>query len=116
ALALAAVGLYSLIAFAVAQRGHELGVRIALGAQVDDVLRLVIREGLGLALAGIAIGAGVALLASNLLSPLLYHVSPHDPVVYLVVCAILLAVAALASAVPAMRAARVDPNVALRAE
>jgi predicted permease len=116
ALALAAIGLYAVVAFAVAQRTHELGLRIALGAQMDDVLRLVIGEGIGFALAGVALGFGIALAAGSRLSPLLYGVSVRDPATYAAVAGLLIAVAAIASAVPAMRAARVDPNVALRTE
>ena len=116
ALALAAIGLYAVVAFAVAQRTHELGLRIALGAQMDDVLRLVIGEGIGFALAGVALGFGIALAAGSRLSPLLYGVSVRDPVTYASVAGLLIAVAAIASAAPAIRAARVDPNIALRTE
>ena len=116
ALVIAAIGLYSVVAFAVTQRTHELGLRIALGAQMNDILRLVISEGIGLALAGVTIGFAVALTAGAKMSPLLFNVSPRDPVTYAVVATVLVAVAAVASAVPAMRAAKVDPNIALRTE
>ena len=116
ALVLAAVGLYSVIAYSVAQRTQEIGVRIALGAGVRDVVRLVLGEGMRFAIVGIVIGGGVALWASKWIGPLLFSVSPKDPVVYGVVAVVLLAVAMLASAIPATRASRVDPNVALRSE
>jgi predicted permease len=116
ALVLAAVGLYSVIAYSVAQRTQEIGVRIALGAGVGDVVRLVLGEGMRFAIVGIVIGGGVALWASKWLGPLLFSVSPRDPAVYGIVAVVLLAVAMLASAIPATRASRVDPNVALRSE
>jgi ABC-type antimicrobial peptide transport system permease subunit len=116
ALLLAAVGLYSVIAYNVTQRSHELGVRIALGAQNAQVLRLVLSSGLRVAAAGILIGGAIALVASRFIAPLLYHVSPRDPLVYGGAATILFAVAALACLIPARRATRVDPNVALRAD
>ncbi len=111
---IAAVGLYAVVAFAVTQRTHELGLRIALGAQVADVLRLVIGEGIALALTGVAAGFVIALAVGSRVSPLLYHVSPRDPITYGAVGATMIVVAGIASAVPAFRAARVDPNEALR--
>ena len=116
ALALAAIGLYSVIAYNVAQRTHELGVRVALGAQARDVVRLVVTDGLRLAAAGVAIGAVIAFAASKWVKPLLFDVSPRDPLVFGLVVAMLVAVAVAASWVPARRASRVDPNVALRAD
>ena len=116
ALVLAAVGLYAVIAFAVAQRTHELGVRIALGARGADVLRLVIGEGVRVTLVGVVIGLGVALTAASTLSALLFQVSARDPLTYAGVASILIAVGILASTIPAVRAARVDPNAALRVE
>jgi hypothetical protein len=116
ALALAAVGLYAVIAFGVAQRTHELGVRIALGARAGDVVRLIVFDGARVTIAGAVVGGAVAWLASGLLRDLLFKVSPHDPGIYAGVAALLLVVGTLASAVPAARAARVDPNVALRVE
>jgi predicted permease len=116
ALVLAAIGLYSVVAYNVAQRTHELGVRVAFGAQVGDVMRLVLSEGLRLAVAGVVIGAAIALLAGRWVKPLLFNVKPTDPLVFGLVIATLLVVATFASLVPAMRAARVDPNVALRSE
>ena len=116
ALVLAAIGLYSVIAYHVAQRTHELGVRIALGAATGNVLRLVVGEGLRFAVAGVVVGGAVAFAAGRWMRPLLFAVSPYDPLVFGGVAATLLAVAAVASAVPAIRAARVDPAVALRVE
>jgi putative ABC transport system permease protein len=100
----------------VTQRTHELGVRIALGARTKDVLGLVVGEGMRLAMAGVTIGGGIALMASRWMTPLLFEVSPRDPAVYGLVVLALLAVGVLASALPAARAARVDPNLALRVE
>jgi putative ABC transport system permease protein len=116
ALALAAIGLYSVIAFGVTQRTHELGVRIALGAEVGDVLRLVVGEGVRLTIVGVVLGGAIALAAGRWTSPLLFQVSPKDPLVYAVVTLTLTVVGVLASAIPAARATRVDPNIALRAE
>jgi predicted permease len=116
ALLLAAVGLYSVIAYNVTQRRHELGVRIALGAQGRDVLRLVVGSGLRVAIAGIVIGGSIALVAGRFIAPLLYRVSPKDPLIYVIAAVTLLAVAMLASLIPARRATRVDPNVVLRAD
>jgi putative ABC transport system permease protein len=104
------------IAYAVAQRTHELGVRMALGAQVRDVVRLVLSEGLKLAVVGIVIGGAVALYAGRWVKPLLFNVQPTDPLVFGAVIAVLLSAATLASLIPAIRAARVDPNVALRSD
>jgi len=116
ALALAAIGLYSVIAYSVAQRTQEMGVRIALGAEMRDVVGLVLAEGMRLALVGIALGGAIALAASGWVKPLLFHVSPRDPLVYTLVAAALMAVAVVASLIPARRAARVDPMRALRTE
>ena len=116
ALVLAAIGLYSVIAYAVAQRTPEIGVRIALGASSHDVLRMVLGQGLRYAVTGIVIGGAIAIWASKWVGPLLFSVSAKDPSVYAIVVAVLLGAAIVASMVPALRAARVDPNVALRAE
>ncbi|HVT40100.1 MAG TPA: ABC transporter permease [Gemmatimonadaceae bacterium] len=116
ALALAAIGLYSVIAYNVVQRTHEMGVRVALGAQVGDVVRLVVAEGLRVGVMGVAIGTGIALAAGRWVRPLLFEESPRDPAVFAFVAIVLLAVAVLASWIPARRAARVDPNQALRGE
>jgi putative ABC transport system permease protein len=115
-LLLAAVGLYAVMAYNTAQRTHELGVRMALGAQSGDVVRLVVAGGLRVAVVGVAIGTVVALVAGRFVGPLLFNISPKDPSVLAVVAVTLLATAAAASLVPAWRATRVDPNVALRTE
>ena len=114
ALLLAAVGLYSVIAYNVAQRTHELGVRIAMGARPRNVLALVVGQGVRLAIVGIVIGAAIAFSGARWLKPLLFQESARDPAVYALVAVVLLVVAVVASYVPALRAARVDPNVALR--
>jgi predicted permease len=116
ALVLAAVGLYSVIAYNVTQRTHELGVRVALGARSPDVIRLVVGDGLRVAGVGVALGAGVALWGGRWVEPLLFDVSPRDPLIFATVALTLVLVAVAASWTPARRAARVDPNVALRAE
>ncbi len=116
ALVLAAIGLYSVIAYNVAQRTHELGVRRALGAQSSDVVRLVVTDGLRLAAIGVAIGVAGALWAGKWVKPLLFNVSPKDPWVFVIVATTLVGVAVAASWIPALRASRVDANVALRTE
>jgi ABC-type antimicrobial peptide transport system permease subunit len=116
ALVLAAVGLYAVIAFSVAQRTRELGVRLALGAQGGDLLRLVVGEGVRVTVVGVVLGTLVALAVSGRIRELLFEVSPHDPAVYAAVGTTLVIVGVLASVIPASRAARVDPNIALRAE
>jgi predicted permease len=116
ALVIAAVGLYSVMAYAVAQRLHELGLRVALGARARDVYVLVLRQGLAVAAAGIVLGVAAALLAGRWVGPLLFDVSPRDPFVLGAVAATLLAAALVATVVPARRATRVDPSDALRAE
>lgn len=116
ALVVAAVGLYGVIGYNVAQRMHELGVRIALGARSSAILRLVLSQGLAFAAAGAAIGLAIALAASRWIEPLLYKLSPRDPFTYAAVAIAMGVVAMLASALPAWRAVRADPNRALRAE
>jgi putative ABC transport system permease protein len=116
ALMLAAVGLYGVIAYAVSQRTHEIGVRVALGATGERIARMVVGQGLALALAGVTVGIVAAILVTRVLSSLLFGVSAIDPVTFGAVLAVLLAVAAVASYVPARRAARVDPLVAMRGE
>ncbi|HEY9426425.1 MAG TPA: ABC transporter permease [Gemmatimonadaceae bacterium] len=116
ALVLATIGLYGVIAYNVVQRSHEMGVRIALGAQQGDVVWLVVRQGLLLATMGILIGGIATFAAASRVEPLLFQESARDPLVYVGVMLLMLAVAAAASFIPARRAARVDPNVALRAE
>ena len=116
ALVIAAIGLYSVIAYGVAQRTHELGVRLALGARGLQLGRLVIGDAVRVAGLGVAIGVAVALWASRWLEPLLYEVSARDATVYVAVAGTLLLVSVAASWIPARRAARTDPSVALRAE
>ncbi|HEX3866505.1 MAG TPA: FtsX-like permease family protein, partial [Gemmatimonadaceae bacterium] len=116
ALILAAVGLYSVIAYNVAQRTHELGVRVALGARANDVVRLVVGEGLKLVLIGVIAGTTVSLVAARWVKPLLFDESPRDPQVMVLVPVVLIGVALAASWFPARRASRVDPQVALRTE
>jgi ABC-type antimicrobial peptide transport system permease subunit len=116
ALALAAVGIYGIVAHAVAQRTHEIGVRMALGAVVGDILFLVMRQGSTPVAVGLAVGIGAAVGVSQLLGSILYGVTPTDPVTYASVVAILAAVALVACIAPARRAAKVDPLVSLRSE
>jgi predicted permease len=116
ALAVAAIGVYGVIAYHVVQRRREIGLRIAVGAEAGDVMRLVLRQGTWLAGAGILAGVPAALLATLALRPLLYDVTPHDASVFAAVPVLLLVVAVLACALPASRAARIDPAVALREE
>ena len=116
AVGLAAVGLYGVLAYNVAQRTHELGVRRALGAQASDVVRLVVTDGLRLAGIGVVLGVGAAFYAGKWVKPLLFNVSPKDPWVFVLVAVALVAVALAASWIPAMRASRVDANVALRSD
>jgi putative ABC transport system permease protein len=116
ALMLAAVGLYAVIAYGVAQRTHEVGVRVALGAQRWDVVALVVGQAVRITVAGLALGLALASAGVRWIAPLLYGVSGHDPLTLGIVCAVLLGVALAASALPARRAAAVDPNRALRTE
>ena len=114
ALVLAVVGIYGVIAYSVAQRTQELGIRRALGAQHGDILRLVLGQALGLALAGVILGVGGALALTRVMTGLLFHVSPTDPATFVGVALLFLFVALAASYLPARRAARIDPMEALR--
>ncbi len=116
ALLLSAVGTYGVIAYSVAQRTHELGIRMALGAERGDVLRMVTREGLRLAVVGVVIGIAGALGVTRLIASLLFAVRPADPLTFVCVSVLLVGVAHISSYIPARRATKVDPMVALRYE
>jgi len=113
---MAMVGIYGVVAFAVNERRHEIGIRMALGARSGDVLKAVLGQGLKLTLIGVAIGLAGAFALTRVISSLLYDVSPTDPLTFLCVSLLLAGVALLASYIPARRAARIDPMVALRYE
>jgi len=115
-LSLAGIGLYGVLAYAVAQRRQEIGVRVALGAQTRDVLRLIIGQGMSLALLGVTLGLGAAFGLTRLMRAMLYGVSPADPLTFAIIATVLLLAASLACWIPARRATRVDPLVALRHE
>ena len=116
ALLLGVIGLYGVIAFNAAQRTREIGIRMALGAQIGDVRKMFLWHGLWLTTVGIALGVGAALALSRVMRALLFGVSPMDPMTYAAASAALAAVMLLAIYLPARRAARVDPVVALRAD
>jgi putative ABC transport system permease protein len=114
ALVLASIGIYGLLAYMVGQRSREIGLRMALGARRGDILRLILGKGFALAVVGILAGVVFAAAVASAMASLLYGVRPHDPAVFLAVVLLLLAVAVLASYIPARRAAKVDPMTALR--
>ena len=116
ALALAVMGLYGVTAFVVVQRTREIGVRMALGAQAADVVRLVLRQGLRLVIIGVAIGSLISAAVTRVLAAALFDISPTDPLTFVVITLLLGLVALLACWVPARRATKVDPLVALRCE
>ncbi len=116
ALVLSAIGIYGVLSYSVVRRTRELGLRVSLGAQTRDVLGLVVRQGMFLTVIGLVVGVVASLLATGLLGSLLFEVSPTDPLTFVAVAAVLAAVAFAACLLPALRATRVDPMIALRAE
>jgi putative ABC transport system permease protein len=116
ALALAAVGIYGVLAYLVSQRTQEIGIRLAIGADRSEVLRMILRQGLTLAVGGVAVGVAAAFLLTRLMQTLLYEVQPADPLTFLVVPMILLLVSLIASYLPALRATKVSPLIALRTQ
>jgi putative ABC transport system permease protein len=116
ALLLASIGIYGVISFSVTCRRHEIGVRMALGARKGDVLRMIVKQGTVLAVIGVVAGLAASLALTRLIETMLFQVKATDPLVYAAVSFLLAAVAALASYLPARRAARLDPTVALRYE
>ena len=116
AMLLATLGIYGVVSYSVAQRRHEMGIRLTLGAERADILRLVVGEGLSLTVIGVAIGAAGSLFATRLLQSLLFEIRPSDPLTFVLSAVVLIIVAGLASFIPARRAAQVDPLVSMRAE
>jgi putative ABC transport system permease protein len=116
ALVLGLVGVYGIVSYAVTQRTQEIGIRMALGAQARDILQLIIRHGLVLVLAGVALGVAGAFAATRFLATLLFGITPTDTLTFVVVSAIFFLIAMFASLIPARRATKVDPLIALRYE
>ncbi|MBV9501275.1 MAG: FtsX-like permease family protein [Acidobacteriaceae bacterium] len=116
ALALAAIGIYGVVAFSVTRRTQEIGIRVALGAERTDVLRIILGEGARLAFLGVAIGIAASFAITRLMASLLFGIKATDPITFAGVAVLLSAVALLASYIPARRAMRLDPNTALRWE
>jgi putative ABC transport system permease protein len=114
ALVLAAVGIYGVMSYSVAQQTREIGIRMALGAQRSDVLKMTIKQGLKLVSLGLIIGLGAAFVLTRVMTTLLFGISATDPLTFATISLVLLAVALLASYIPSVRAMRVDPMVALR--
>jgi putative ABC transport system permease protein len=116
ALLLAAIGIYSVLSYSVRQRVPEIGIRLALGARMTDVLRMVVLEGMKPTLLGVAIGLAAALAMGRLVTSLVFQVKPTDPMTFLAVAALLALIALFACVIPAYRASKVNPVVALRNE
>jgi ABC-type antimicrobial peptide transport system permease subunit len=116
AVVLACVGIYGVVSYLVGERTHEIGLRVALGAQRSDVMRLVLGEGAKMALAGVVAGLAAAFGLTRLMANQLFGVTPHDPLTYAAVAVLLMLVALFACFVPARRAVRLDPLAALRCE